>query len=98
LELGHCSEAWEVGCLRGVVGELVVKSPSSLSSSASVRPWPPLRKTEGGADLPQALTALVMGQALVVAVLATAGFHISGGHLNPAVTLSLAVGGRISLF
>ena len=36
--------------------------------------------------------------ALVVSVIATAGFHISGGHVNPAVTLSLAVGGHITLF
>ncbi|OEL17236.1 Aquaporin TIP4-3, partial [Dichanthelium oligosanthes] len=44
------------------------------------------------------LTAVALGQALVVAVIATAGFHISGGHINPAVTLSLAVGGHITLF
>ena len=34
----------------------------------------------------------------MVSVIATAGFHISGGHVNPAVTLSLAVGGHITLF
>jgi len=44
------------------------------------------------------LTAVALGQALVVSVIATAGFHISGGHVNPAVTLSLAVGGHITLF
>jgi aquaporin TIP len=44
------------------------------------------------------LTAVALGQALVVAVIATAGFHISGGHVNPAVTLSLAVGGHVTLF
>jgi aquaporin TIP len=41
---------------------------------------------------------VALGQALVVCVIATAGFHISGGHVNPAVTLSLAVGGQITLF
>ena len=44
------------------------------------------------------LTAVALGQALVVCVIATAGFDISGGHVNPAVTLSLAVGGHITLF
>ena len=51
-------------------------------------------KSDAGGDL----TAVALGQALVVCVIATAGFHISGGHVNPAVTLSLAVGGHITLF
>lgn len=51
-----------------------------------------------GAEAGGDLTAVALGQALVVSVIATAGFHISGGHVNPAVTLSLAVGGHITLF
>ncbi|GMH10802.1 hypothetical protein Nepgr_012643 [Nepenthes gracilis] len=39
-----------------------------------------------------------MAHALVVAVMISAGFSISGGHLNPAVTLGLAVGGHITIF
>lgn len=35
--------------------------------------------------------------AFVVAVMIAAGFNISGGHLNPAVTLGLAMGGHITL-
>lgn len=39
---------------------------------------------------------LCMAQALLVAVMISAG-HVSGGHLNPAVTLGLLVGGHITV-
>lgn len=42
------------------------------------------------------LFAVAIAHALVVAVMVSAG-HISGGHLNPAVTLGLLVGGRITV-
>lgn len=38
-----------------------------------------------------------MTHAFVVAAMIAAGFNISGGHLNPAVTLGLAVGGNITI-
>jgi aquaporin TIP len=44
-----------------------------------------------------ALTAVAVAHMLVVSVMISAGLHISGGHLNPAVTLGLAVGGHITL-
>lgn len=43
------------------------------------------------------LFAVAVAHALVVAVMISAG-HISGGHLNPAVTLGLLFGGRITVF
>ncbi|XP_057466925.1 aquaporin TIP4-1-like [Actinidia eriantha] len=41
---------------------------------------------------------VAMAHALVVAVMICAGFRISGGHLNPAVTLGLCAGGHITVF
>ncbi|KAK3000894.1 hypothetical protein RJ639_020430 [Escallonia herrerae] len=41
---------------------------------------------------------VAMAHALVVAVMISAGLRISGGHLNPAVTLGLCVGGNITVF
>lgn len=49
------------------------------------------------ADALVALFATAVTHALVVAVMISAG-HISGGHLNPAVTLGLLVGGHITVF
>ena len=43
------------------------------------------------------LFAVAVAHAFVVAVMISAG-HISGGHLNPAVTLGLLLGGHISVF
>lgn len=40
---------------------------------------------------------VAMAHALVVAVMISAGFRISGGHLNPAVTLGLLAGGHITV-
>ncbi|KAL6850182.1 hypothetical protein ACP4OV_020809 [Aristida adscensionis] len=92
LALGHRGEASEPSCVRGVLGELVltflfvfIGVGSAITAGKS--------PTAGSGEL----TAVALGHALVVAVLATAGFHISGAHLNPAVTLSLAVAGQITL-
>lgn len=43
------------------------------------------------------LFVVAVAHALVVAVMISAG-HISGGHLNPAVTLGLLAGGHITVF
>ncbi|XP_027181076.1 aquaporin TIP4-1 [Coffea eugenioides] len=40
---------------------------------------------------------VALAHTLVVAVMISAGFRISGGHLNPAVTLGLCVGGHITV-
>lgn len=96
MALGHRREASDPGCLRAVLGELVltflfvfVGVGSAIVGGQAVA---------AGGDPSAALIAVALGHALVVAVFATAGFHISGAHMNPAVTLSLAVGGHITLF
>jgi MIP family channel proteins len=43
------------------------------------------------------LTNVALAYGLVVAVMVCAVAHVSGGHLNPAVTLGMAVSRRISL-
>ncbi|KAG0535761.1 hypothetical protein BDA96_03G006700 [Sorghum bicolor] len=96
LTLGHRGEASEPDFFRGVLGELVltflfvfIGVGAAMTADGG---------TTSGSNAGGDLTAVALGQALVVSVIATAGFHISGGHVNPAVTLSLAVGGHITLF
>ncbi|KAH9301393.1 hypothetical protein KI387_012976, partial [Taxus chinensis] len=43
------------------------------------------------------LTVVAFTHAFVVFAMISAGFNTSGGHLNPAVTLGLAVGGHITI-
>jgi len=42
------------------------------------------------------LAAVAIAHALAAGVLVTAGFHVSGGHLNPAVTVAMMVRGHLS--
>ncbi|GJN38215.1 hypothetical protein PR202_gb27238 [Eleusine coracana subsp. coracana] len=100
MALGHRGEASEPDFLRGVLGELVLTFLFVfIGVGAAITAADDAGKTTtGGGGGDGELTAVALGQALVVAVIATAGFHISGGHVNPAVTLSLAVGGHITLF
>ncbi|XP_074563795.1 aquaporin TIP4-4 [Curcuma longa] len=93
IALGDHREAAEPGCIRAVLAELIL---TFLFVFAGVGSAMAAEKMVGG-DSIMGLTAVAVAHALVVAVMISAGLHISGGHLNPAVTLGLAVGGNISV-
>lgn len=95
LALGHQREASEPECIRAVLAEVVL---TFLFVFAGVGTAMTAGKMAGGADSIMGLTAVAIAHAFVVAVMISAGLHVSGGHLNPAVTLGLAVGGNITLF
>jgi aquaporin TIP len=42
------------------------------------------------------LAAVALANALAAGVLVTAGFHVSGGHLNPSVSVAMMVRGHLS--
>eukprot|EP00253_Pinus_taeda_P005024 PITA_05024 len=46
---------------------------------------------------PAGLVGVALAHGMVVFAMVDAGFNTSGGHINPAVTLGLAVGGNITL-
>lgn len=94
IALGSHREAAEPDCIRAVVAEVVL---TFLFVFAGVGAAMTAGKMLGGADSIMGLTAVALAHALVVAVMISAGLHISGGHLNPAVTLGLAVGGYITV-
>ena len=53
--------------------------------------------TEGGALDPAGLVAVAVAHAFALFVGVSIAANVSGGHLNPAVTFGLAVGGHITL-
>ncbi|XXG45814.1 hypothetical protein AAC387_Pa02g0796 [Persea americana] len=94
IAFGSRQEATQPDCVRALVAELVC---TFLFVFAGVGASMAASKMIGGADSIMGLTAVAVAHALVVAVMISAGLHISGGHLNPAVTLGLAVGGHITI-
>lgn len=53
--------------------------------------------TSGAALDPAGLVAIAVAHAFALFVGVSMAANISGGHLNPAVTLGLAVGGNITI-
>ncbi|CAL4903529.1 unnamed protein product [Urochloa decumbens] len=89
------SDTQDAGCVRAVLAELVLTFlfvftgvSAAMAAGSGVKP---------GEAMPMAtLAAVAIAHALAAGVLVTAGFHVSGGHLNPAVTVAMMVRGHLS--
>nr|XP_034585473.1 aquaporin TIP4-2-like [Setaria viridis] len=85
----------DAGCVRAVLAELVLTFlfvftvvSAAMAAGSGVK---------AGEAMPMAtLAAVAITNALAAGVLVTAGFHVSGGHLNPAVTVAMMVRGHLS--
>uniref|UniRef100_A0A7C9CLM1 Uncharacterized protein n=1 Tax=Opuntia streptacantha TaxID=393608 RepID=A0A7C9CLM1_OPUST len=53
--------------------------------------------TDGAATTPAGLVAAALSHGFALFVAVSVGANISGGHVNPAVTFGLFLGGKISL-
>ncbi|XP_062098930.1 aquaporin TIP4-1-like [Humulus lupulus] len=91
IALGTSQEAAQPDCIRALIIEFIT---TFLFVFAGVGSAIAADKLEAGALV--GLLAVAVAHTLIVAVTISAG-HISGGHLNPAVTLGLLVGGHITV-
>ncbi|KAL3500575.1 hypothetical protein ACH5RR_039668 [Cinchona calisaya] len=92
IALGNGREAIQPDCLQALIVEFIV---TFLFVFAGVGSAMAADKLSGSPLV--GLFFVAMAHTLVVAVMISAGFRISGGHLNPAVTLGLCVGGHITV-
>jgi len=93
IALGTGREAVQPDCIQALVVEFIC---TFLFVFAGVGSAMATDKLTGNAVV--GLFFVAMAHTLVVAVMISAGLRISGGHLNPAVTLGLCVGGHITVF
>ncbi|KAL3844170.1 hypothetical protein ACJIZ3_001573 [Penstemon smallii] len=92
IALGCPREAYQPDCLQALIVEFIA---TFLFVFAGVGAAMATDKLNG--DPLVGLFFVAMAHALVVAVMISAGFRISGGHLNPAVTIGLCAGGHITV-
>ncbi|KAK3015999.1 hypothetical protein RJ639_005946 [Escallonia herrerae] len=93
IALGTFREAAQPECIRALIVEFIC---TFLFVFAGVGAAMATDKLTGNEVVN--LFFVAMAHALVVAVMISAGFRICGGHINPAVTLALCVGGHITVF
>ncbi|XP_010429588.1 PREDICTED: aquaporin TIP4-1 [Camelina sativa] len=92
IDLGSHNEAVEPDCIKALIVEFITTFLFVFAGVGSAMTTDSLvGNTLVG------LFAVAVAHALVVGVMISAG-HISGGHLNPSVTLGLLLGGHISVF
>ncbi|CAN1238980.1 Aquaporin TIP4-1 [Linum grandiflorum] len=94
IALGCYSEATKPDCIKALIVEFIVTFLFVFAGVGSAMAAGNYYKLEGGALA--GLMFVAVAHAFVVAVMISAG-HISGGHLNPAVTIGLLFGGHITV-
>nr|AJI43698.1 tonoplast intrinsic protein [Hevea brasiliensis] len=92
IALGSQREATQPDCIKALIVEFIT---TFFFVFVGVGAAMAADKLVGGSLA--GLLFVALAHALVVAVMISAG-HISGGHLNPAVTLGLLAGGHITVF
>ncbi|KAE8658098.1 Aquaporin TIP4-3 [Hibiscus syriacus] len=92
IALGTTREAAQPDCIRAIAIEFITTFFFVFAGVGAA-----MTADELGGNTLVGLFAVAVAHALVVGVMISAG-HISGGHLNPAVTIGLLFGGHITVF
>ncbi|KAG6518769.1 aquaporin TIP3-1-like [Zingiber officinale] len=92
--LGRTEDAVHPDAMRAVLSEFIATALFVFAAEGSVLS---LGKLYKDASTPGGLVVVAIAHALALAVAVSVAYNVSGGHVNPAVTLGALVGGRISL-
>ncbi|CAL9204557.1 unnamed protein product [Musa hybrid cultivar] len=95
LTLGSLGDSFSVGSLKAYLAEFIATLLFVFAGVGSAIAYGKL--TSGAALDPAGLVAVALAHGLALFVGVSMAANISGGHLNPAVTFGLAVGGHITL-
>ncbi|KAI3822455.1 hypothetical protein L1987_10045 [Smallanthus sonchifolius] len=92
IAIGSIGEITKPNCIQALVVEFIVTFFFIFAGVGSAMTTEKLAGNEV-----VRLLFVALAHALVVGVMISAGFRISGGHLNPAVTIGLCAGGHITV-
>ncbi|RLM66122.1 aquaporin TIP2-3 [Panicum miliaceum] len=95
LAFGSLGDSSSAASLRAYVAEFIATLLFVFAGVGSAIAYSQL--TKGGALDPAGLVAIAIAHAFALFVGVSMAANISGGHLNPAVTFGLAVGGHITI-
>ncbi|GFQ05213.1 aquaporin tip1-1 [Phtheirospermum japonicum] len=94
--IGNTDEFRQPGAVKAAVAEFISTLIFVFAGSGSGMAY---NKITGDApNSPSGLIAAAVAHAFALFVAVSVGANISGGHVNPAVTFGLFVGGNITLF
>ncbi|KAK3224916.1 hypothetical protein Dsin_004778 [Dipteronia sinensis] len=95
LAFGSLGDSFSVGSLKAYLSEFIATLLFVFAGVGSAIAYGKL--TSDAALDPAGLVAVAVAHALALFVGVAMAANISGGHLNPAVTFGLAIGGNISI-
>ncbi|CAL5432618.1 unnamed protein product [Camellia sinensis] len=95
LAFGSIGDSFSVGSLKSYLSEFIATLLFVFAGVGSAIAYSKL--TSGAALDPAGLVAVAVAHAFALFVGVSMAANISGGHLNPAVTFGLAIGGNITI-
>ncbi|KAJ0961941.1 hypothetical protein J5N97_029769 [Dioscorea zingiberensis] len=95
LAFGSVGDSFSVSSLKSYLAEFIATLLFVFAGVGSAIAYGKL--TSGAALGPAGLVAVAIAHALALFVGVSMAANVSGGHLNPAVTLGLAIGGHITI-
>ncbi|EPS72940.1 hypothetical protein M569_01821 [Genlisea aurea] len=95
IAFGRASDSFSIASIKAYIAEFISTFIFIFAGVGSAIAYNKL-SSDAALD-PPGLVAIAVGHALALFVTVSIAANISGGHVNPAVTFGLAVGGQITI-